>query len=168
MAKAKKSNMSMFVMLGAALLGVVAILLLLAPAVSLTGKVSGKTFSFNGFKLMFGGDIDVEGFKIGEMKFNFVAFLGLIFAVAGLVGALLSALLKMKFGGFMAIAGFLLAGIFFFLFKAVLPMNFENGKDTMELLEAVYNVKLGAGAIVAGILSILSALMSGAATFVLK
>jgi len=93
----------------------------------------------------------------------------------------------MKLGNFLALGGFLLAGIFFFLFRAVFPMGVGDmtingttvlsGKDAIKALEegvSIFGVttkttfSLGVGAIVAGILSIIAALASAAATFALK
>lgn len=160
MAKAKVKT-GAIVMLVAALLGVVAILMMLAPGITVGHKLTDKTESISGFALMFGSE---EGHN-----FNFMMFLSLIFAIVGLAGVLLSFMLKGKIGGFMAIAGFLLAGIFFFLFRAVYPMSMENGADVIKAAEAFGTTfSLGIGAIMAGIFSILAALASAAATFAFK
>ncbi len=155
-------------MLVAALLGIVAILLMFAPGVTVVPKIGKDSASWSGFQIMFGSSEKAGGITVETLKFNFVAFLALIFTIVGLVGVVLSLLLKGKLGGFLAIVGFLLAGIFFFLFKTVLSMNFENGKDVIKLIELGADIKLGVGAIIAGILSILAALASAAATFAFK
>lgn len=162
----KKVSTANIVMLVAALLGVVAILMLFAPGVtSKTASVLGKSqkTSVSGFKLMFGTE---DG-----GKFNFVMFLTLIFAIAGLVGVVLSLLLNGKIGNFLAIGGFLLAGIFFFVFRAAYPMCMSD--DAWKITEALIDsgalkLSLGIGAIMGGILSILAALAAAAATFAIK
>lgn len=175
MAKSKsKVKTGQIVMLGAALLGLVAVLLMFAPGISWKSEILGKTVAdgnISGFKVMFGTE---DG-----MKFNFMMLLSLIFAVVGILGAILGGLLNMKLGNFLALGGFLLAAIFFFLFRAVLPMSIKDmaiggttllsGKDALEALEKIGTTySLGVGAIVAGILSIVAALASAAATFALK
>ncbi len=158
----KKVGTSNIVLLVAALLAVVAIFMMLAPGITATPKIGEKT-SVSGFKLMFGSEKGHD--------FNFVMFLSLIFSIVGLVGVVLALLLKGKIGNFLAIGGFLLAGIFYFLFRAVYPMSV--GDDAWKIMEALIKadamkLSLGIGAIMAGILSILAALASAAATFALK
>ena len=183
MAKSKgKNKTGQIVMLGAALLGLVAIFLMFAPGITSKAIVANRetgTSSISGFKLIFGTE---DGYK-----FNFMMFLSLIFTAVGIVGAILGGLLNMKLGNFLALGGFLLAGIFFFLFRAVFPMGVGDmaingttvlsGKDAIKALEegvSIFGVttkttfSLGVGAIVAGILSIVAALASAAATFALK
>lgn len=183
MAKSKsKVKTGQIVMLGAALLGLVAVLLMFAPGITSKAIVANKevgTSSLSGFKLIFGTE---DGYK-----FNFMMLLSVIFAVVGIVGAILGGLLNMKLGNFLALGGFLLAALFFFLFRAVFPMGIKDmaiggttvlsGKDAIKALEEGVSVlgittkttfSLGIGAIIAGILSIIAALASAAATFALK
>lgn len=175
----KKVGTSKIVMAVAALLGVVTFFLLLAPGVSWKYVLASKTVddgAISCFKLMFGGTLFKVASYEAKLGFNFVAFLAFLFLLVGLVGVVLSFLLKGKLGGILAVAGFLLAGIFLFLCKAVLPMSIEDassvvkdGGDFLDALEKVgFDFSLGAGAIVGGILSILAALASAAATFACK
>lgn len=174
----KKVNTGNIVMLVAALLGVAAIFMMFAPGItakvvgdSIIGKAESDTTNYSGFKVMFGE-------KDTPFNFNIMMFLAFIFTLVGIAGVILSILLKGKIGGFLAVVGFLLAGIFFFLFRAVLPIGFEGGKDAIDALEKGLGVtglasvktkfSLGVGAIMAGIFSILAALASAAATFALK
>lgn len=178
----KKFGVSSIVLAVAALLGLVAIFMMFAPGIKSTATVlnqEASTATISGFKVMFGSE---DGYS-----FNFMMFLSLIFVVIGLVGVVLSFLLKSKIGNYLAIGGFLLAGIFFFLFRAVFPMGIKDmaiggtkvlsGKDAIKALEegiTIFGVttkttfSLGIGAIMAGILSILAALASAAATFAFK
>ncbi len=157
----KKVQNGKIIMFVAALLGLAAILMLLAPGITAKSNLVDKTSSVSGFKVMFGGD---------GTDFNFMMFLSLIFAVVGILGAVLSFVLKGKLGGLLAIAGFLLAGIFFFCFRAFYPMGVEGGAEGLDVLEKLTGVKftLGIGAILAGIFSLLAALASAAATFAVK
>ena len=158
----KKVGLGNIIMLVAALLGVVAIFMMLAPGITAKPKV-GDSSSISGFKVMFGSE---DGHS-----FNFVMFLSLIFTVVGLVGVVLSILLKGKIGNFLAIGGFLLAGIFFLLFRAVYSMGVDD--TAWKIMDAMIDagamkLSLGVGAIMAGIFSILAALASAAATFAFK
>lgn len=167
----KKTNTASLVFLVAAVLGIAAILLMFAPGVTMGHKVAKETSSFSGFKIMFGGELaNVQGFSVGELKFNFVAFLAFVFTLVGIAGVLLSLLLKGKIGGFLAIGGFLLAGIFYFLFNATFSINLgEKGSEAIELMENLgATFSLGIGAIIAGICSIVAALASAAAAFAIK
>lgn len=191
MAKSKsKFGLSGIVMCVAALLGVVAIIMMAAPGVAwkndagnklgeLIGQKDAASGSFGGFALMFGGKAAELGGTTINFKFNIVTFLPFVFLLVGIVGVILSVLLHMNFGKYLAIGGFLLAGIFFFLFNAALPMSIQDvtaggkvvatGKEQIETLEKLgFAFSLGVGAIVAGVLSILAALASAAATFALK
>lgn len=156
---------SQIVLLVAALLGIVAILMLLAPGITSTTKVLTKdvTSSSTGFELIFATE---DG-----MNFNIVMFLSFMFAVIGIVGAVLAFVLKGKIGNFIAMAAFLVAGIMFFLFRATYSVTV--GEDAYKIIEAAVKsgatkLSLGVGAIMAGILSILASLATAAATFALK
>lgn len=175
----KKVKTGNIVQLVAALLGVVALLMMFMPGVSWKTVLLGKEVAsdgINGFKMMFGGEIGGD-FKY-ELQFNFMAFMSFVFLLVGLAGVILSLLLKGKIGAFLAIGGFLLAGIFFFLYRAVLPMSFKDitigsttisGKDALDAMKELGTTfSLGIGAIMAGILSLLASAASAVATFVIK
>lgn len=160
MAKKKVGNASI-AMFAAALFGVLAICMLFASALKVSG--GGKSGSLGtGFEFVFATQ---DG-----LKFNFMMFLPFLLTIVGIAGVVLSFVLKSKLGGFLAVAAFLVAGIFFFLFRATLSISVgDDGYkiiETTEKLGAKYG--LGIGAIMAGIFGILASLASAAATFVLK
>lgn len=152
----------------AALLALVAIIVgLCAPAVSYTVEAFGKssTTTYSGAQVTFGYTAKTDtvvGTLSGEIwKFSFMNLLTYILAVVGIVFAVLAFLGKLgKISGIVAAACLLVAGVFFFLAVAFTVPASE--KATME------GWKLGAGAIVGGILAILSALAMAAKTFVIK
>ena len=146
-----------------AVLGIAAIFLLLAPGITKSITVAGHTTSdsTSGFALMFGtGD---------GAKFN-VMFIALVCSIVGVVGVILSFVLKnKKIGKFIAFVGFIAAGVLYFMFRAFYPMCMENGKQVIATAEVFgYKFKLGAGAIVAGVLSLLSGLGIAASVFMKK
>lgn len=147
----------------AAVLGLVAVLMMFAPALS-GGKNSDAAIS--GFKVAFGYS---EKTVLGDAKvlnFSFMYFLAFLLALVGIVFAVLAFLGKLgKISAIVAAACFLVAGILFFCAVPLCNPNFES----KELVKAFKeNVSLGAGAIVGGIFSIISALAACATLFVDK
>ncbi len=147
-----------------AVLRIAAIFLLLAPGITKSITVAGHTTSdsTSGFALMFGtGD---------GAKFNVMMFIALVCSIVGVVGVILSFVLKnKKIGKFIAFVGFIAAGVLYFMFRAFYPMCMENGKQVIATAEALgFKFKLGAGAIVAGVLSLLSGLGIAASVFMKK
>ena len=118
---------------------------------------------FTGLEVMFGAkavDWGIIG-KVG-LKFSFLLFLGFTFAIAGLVITILPmAGVKLKLFPIIAIALFVVAAVFAFLSTACCVSFGESGifgaKDTAMGLK---DAKLGAGAIIAGILYICAAVTS--------
>lgn len=154
---------------GAAVLGLVSLFMLLAPALG----INDSETTFTGAQVAFGyvetskgllGNIETQVFN-----FSFMCFLPYLLALAGVVLAVLSVFVNCKYIAPVAGVLFLVAGIFFFL---ALPFcsvgdgftKFFNllGGDVKEMLS------LGAGAIVAGVLSLLSALLCLAKTVLKK
>lgn len=154
--KVKKSQICL---IAAAVLGVVAFCMLFLSGVDTT--VMKMTEGTSAFKLIFATE---DG-----MKFNIIMFLSFVFLVVGLVGVVLSFVLKGKIGKLLAIVGFAVAGILFFLFNAVFSMSVEGGADAIKIVEAMGGkFSLGIGAIMAGILSLVAAVASAVATFAIK
>lgn len=145
----------------AAVLGLVAILLLLAPGVK-QQVGPDKWEGTSGFKMAFGSE---KG-----MKFSFVLFLPFLLAVIGIALSVVSLFVDNKILKIIAVAVFVIAGIFFFLYLSFYSTLAENdlAKEAIkEMIKAKY-IKLGAGAIMAGIVSILAGASICVGTFVFK
>ncbi|MDE7296228.1 MAG: hypothetical protein K2N84_03080 [Clostridia bacterium] len=159
MAKKKKISIALILSAVAALLGIVAIIMLAAPGITYTLEVLGKksTTNYSMAQLTFGNE------KV-KFAFSFMNFLPFLLVVAGIVLAALTALKGNKLTAIIAAVCFLAAGVLFFCCKQLIV--FDTGdlsgeaKDAAVKLakEAYKEFKLGIGAILAGILSILSAI----------
>ena len=156
------------VMIAAAALGVLAILLLLAPGVSVKTiggtllKPEEKWEGVSGFKVAFGsGD---------GAKFSFVLFLPFLLAIVGIALTVTSLFVDNTILKVVAAAVFVVAGIFFFMYLTFYPTLVENETGKKIIEEAIKNkgIKLGVGAIMAGILSILAGAATCVGTFVIK
>lgn len=158
MAKKVKISLSLILSAVAALLGIVAVIMLAAPGISYTLEVLGQknTTSYSLANLTF-------GYEKGGFAFSFMNFVPFLLVVAGIVLCALTALKGGKITAFVAAGCFLVAGILFFCCKQLIVFNTGDltgeAKDAaVELAKAaIKEFKLGAGAIMAGILSILSA-----------
>lgn len=150
----------------AAVLGLISIFLMFAPAVSysesagalkLTQAYTGAqvTFGYTAKNEIYGQTIETEFFK-----FSFGNFLPYLLTLAGLVLAVLSVFFKCKYIAPAAAVCFLVAGVLFFCAVPFSIPAIEGG--TME------GFTLGAGAIVSGIFSIISAALCVVPIFVKK
>lgn len=149
----------------AAVLGLVSILLMFAPAISYT--VLKETYTYSGAQVAFGYS---ETSKIGNVTaqvFKFSAYvLPYLLSLAGIVFAVLAFLGKLgKISGFVAAGCFLVAGIFYFLAVAFCAPAVGNADMVAELKKAYTP---GAGSIVSGILSIISAALCVVPAFLKK
>lgn len=169
MAKKKmKIGISTIVSLVAAVLALVAILMMFAPAAY--AEVLKEKVNYTGVQLTFGYSEKVLGQSVAVFNFsaNIIAY---ILAAVGIVFAILKALGKLeKISGFIAAGCFLVAGVFFFL---VIPFCAPNvadlGDATADAIKLVKDgLHLGAGAIVAGILSLLAGLAATSTVFLKK
>lgn len=162
MAKSKsKSFLKNLVMLIAGVLGVVSVFLMLLPGITTVSKIGSVESSTSGFELMFGVN---EG-----SQFNFVMFLAFLLNVFAVIGVVLFFFLKNKsVGAVLAVLGFLASAILYFLFKTVFPMCFEDGENVVKAMELLFDIKLGLGAILSGVCSILAFLCAVSAGFVIK
>lgn len=171
MAKNKGLNLGLILAAVSAVLGLVALLLIFAPAIG----VKDQDATYTGLQAAFGY---TEKGKIGELqlfKFSFMNLLPYLLVLVGIVFSVLAVLGKLgKIAPIVGAVCYLVAGIFFFCALAFCVL----GDDINSLLglgsllagkdgNAKDFLTLGAGAIVSGVLSILAALVS-AATLVLK
>lgn len=160
----------------AAVLGLVAVLLMFAPAISLKSDFKSAYSTFTGAQVAFGYTEHGKLVDVEILKFSFGYFLPFLLALAGIIFAVLALFGKLgKISGIVATACFLIAGIFFF---CAVPFA-AFGEGAMNLYATVVGMfgsvskmnslfTLGGGAIVAGIFSIISAALCAISTFVIK
>lgn len=148
-----------------AVLALVSILLMFAPAISMTVSVvkESVTSSYTGVQVAFGyteaSKIAKDGIPI--LKFSFGNFLPYLLALVGIVFAVLAILGKLgKISGFVASGCFLVAGVLFF---CALPMTIPASEANL-----LKEYTLGLGAIFAGILSVLAAALCAVPAFIKK
>lgn len=157
---AKKANqITKYLLAVAAVLGIVAVVMIFLP--SLVAK-EDTTEVYNGLKLVFGYS---ETRQIGSstitttyFEFSIMGLLTYLLAIAGIVFAVLGTLGKgSKFAALIAAAAFIVAGIFFFLQVSFLNVTDDVAKAWETFGYVAADVfKLGAGAIIGGICSILA------------
>lgn len=172
-----KKRLNTIVYAVAALLAVIAFLMLFAPAVS----VDNGERSFKCLDIAFGKKEEIMGFEIQYFGFSFMYFLPFLLTAAGI--ALIAAACFGKGGKAVpaaAVICLVFAAILFFLPKQLfsLPSSYKEaaaqmGKNGGEQLKAVKkemaaSMKLGAGAILAGLCSLASAICVAADAFVIK
>lgn len=156
----KKTNYMSYLPLAAVLLGIVAIVMLFVPAV-----VASEDVSYTGLQVVFGYSekTDIFGSQlVTEMlSFSFMNLLPYILVLVGVVCCVLAFMNpKNKLFAFVAFVCFVVAAVFFFL-----AVSFTIPAEGWEELAGALNTDikadwtLGAGAIVAGITSALSALV---------
>lgn len=144
----------------AAVLGLVSIFMMFAPAISHTAEVGALkgTHTFTGAQITF-GYAEGTNVKLEILKFSFGNFLPYLLAVVGVVFAVLSIFFKCKYIAPAAAVCFLVAGVLFF---CAVPFTVPAVEDAME------GYTLAAGAIVSGIFSILSAALCVVPVFIKK
>lgn len=153
MAKSKSNKtMQIFSFCTIALAALAIILYMFCPAIKYEG-ISGD-ITYSGINVIFGkkatADLIITKVTGDVFKFSFLLFLGLIFAVAGLVITILPLCgVKFKLFPIIAIACFVVAALFCFLSKNCCVLG--NGD-----MGAGDGASLGIGAIIAGILYILA------------
>ncbi len=149
----------------AAVLGLVSVLLMFAPSITSTVEILSvkSTSSFSGARVTFGYTETPENTKLSIQifKFSFGNFLPYLLALVGIVFAVLAIFGKLgKISGFVAAGCFLIAGILFF---CALAFTVPAAKDA-----DMKGYTLGAGAIVSGILSLISAALCVVPVFLKK
>ena len=112
MAKKKKSKNRGFISAISALLGIVAIIMIIVPAIS----VKDSETTYTGLQITLGY---TESSLLGDVthfEFSFMNVLAYLFALGGVVFVFLSALGKgSKFASFIAFIAFVASAIFFFM-----------------------------------------------------
>lgn len=164
--KVEKKNV-LFSLIGA-VLGAVAILFCLMPFITYrpTG-FGGFKFDFSGFQLMFGGKSDLivvggsASAATGQVETKSIALLvvAFILLVVGIALPVVSVFIKLPLEKCIlctAALCLIVAGIFLFMAKAQFV---QINKDATTLASYIGEVKLGAGGILAGILSIVGGLV---------
>lgn len=170
MAKKQKMSRKLKIVLSAVLtvfatlLGVVCVILLAAPGL---GGISGKLGKIDDISLAnitFGGG----SFGVGKTAFSFLNFLPLVLVVLGVIILVLSIVFKhRKLLPFVAAVLFLGAGVLYFCAMSFVSFDLSGISEALQdttkeayrkLISEGYS--LGAGAITAGVLSILSAISS--------
>lgn len=166
MAKKKGVNLGLILPLAAVVFAVVAVFMMFAPAATLTveGFGNSTTTSWTGAQLTFGYTSEVGStitIKTEVFKFSFMNLLPYILVAAGAVLSLLAMFGKKaaKLFGIVAAACYLVGGVFFF---CVIPFALPVAENMLK------DYSLGAGAIVAGIFSIIPALIIAANAFLVK
>lgn len=164
MAKKKKISLAVILSAVAVLLGIVTVVMLSAPAISYTVELLGQkaTTTYSMAQLTF-------GYKEAFFTFSFMNLLPFLLAAAGIVLCVITALKGNKFTAFIGAVCFLTAGILFFCCKQLIV--FDTGDATGEIKDLAIEgykklyepFKLGIGAILAGILSILASVASAGA-----
>ncbi len=152
---------------GAAVLGLVSLFMMFAPAISYTAEVGAfkGTQTFTGAQITFGYTEKSEVI-LGQtleaqiFKFSFGNFLPYLLAVVGVVFAVLSIFFKCKYIAPAAAVCFLVAGVLFF---CAVPFTVPAAKDA-----TMKGYTLAAGAIVSGIFSIISAALCVVPVFIKK
>ncbi len=159
--KSKKSpltSVGVLTAMAAALLAVVAICMMFVPAAT----VNDTNMTYTGLQLTFGYSEDTLLGTVTVLNFSFLNFLPYLLALAGIVFSVLTALGKLgKIAPIIATVCYLAAGVLFFLVITMCVPNSGDSKDLADLFRKT--LSLGAGAIVAGVLSILAALCSAVA-----
>lgn len=154
----------------AAVLGLVAFFMMFAPAAVFTAPLSKETVSYTGAQAAFGysqtttvvgSDITVQ-----YLAFSFMNFLPYLCIVAAIVLSVLGILGKLgKIADFAAALLYVLAGVFFFCTVAFLNLG-EGYEDIAEYIMEYFT--LGAGAVVAGVLSLIAGIACAANAVLFK
>lgn len=152
-----KKNLKLFIPGAIALvLGIVAFCMMFVNAVTYTGPLNSE-FSFTGMKLAFGGEIEViSGVSIDALEFNIMTTLAFILP---LVGGILALLFKNGLvTKIITTACFVVGAVFLFSTTGFTAISL-GGQDAKDTLTILFDEKLAVGPIVAGILSVLGALV---------
>lgn len=148
-----------FAPLAAAVAAVIALIMIFLPAIAV------EEGTYNGLKVIFGYTEKESGMgitlKVEVFAFSFMNLLTYLLVIAGGVCGVLAFMKSDKpIFTWIAAACLALAGIFFFCSVGFTVLS----KDLVDLGATKENFKLGAGAIIGGIVSILGALCAIAPT----
>lgn len=142
-----------------AVLGLVALLLLFAPALTYTIPYVNKVVNLSGFQAWLGGNVEVAGYSVNA-ELTFGGVLALILVIVAIALPVVSLFVKKdvaKFLSYATICVAVVAAIFLFCGTTGLMCSFD---------ASAYS--LGWGAIVAAILLIVEAAGSAVIEFVIK
>ena len=140
----KKAQIFSFCTIVFAILGIV----LFVAMASVKFTLSKTSVSYSGLQVMFGVK--------DELNFSFLSFLGILFAIGGVVITLLPlAGIKVKLFPVIALACFVVAALFAFLSSSVIQLT-----DAAKLVYILHTKGLGIGSIIAGICYIVAACTS--------
>lgn len=166
----KNSSIAKWLGFGAAVLALVALIMMFLPGLNFTRFNKEESGSF--FKIAFGGTISENNDLNTKLtfKFNFLTCLSAILIILGLVFAVL-AMLKVgnsKLMAFLAAIALIAGGILAFCLVGLTSVNYTFNKTTTpyKITEAkntlvnISDVKLGIGAILAGVFGILGGVAS--------
>ena len=153
MVKRKKNKTVMLAISAVAvILGIVAIVMLCVPSVG----VKDTDTTYKGIDVTFGyqGTVPIINTKYTVFEFSIMNLISYILVAGGVVFTILGALGRgSKFAGFIAAGAFIVAGVFFFLMPQYTVINSEATRYLGNLNE---NLKLGAGAIVSAVCSLVA------------
>lgn len=157
-----KKNLKLFIPGAIALvLGIVAFCMMFVTGVTYTGKLLGSQVSISGMTIAFGGEIEIKDaasalFPIKELNFNIMTTLAFILP---LVGGILALLFKNGLvTKIITTACFVVGAVFLFSTTGFITIGMEDDV-AQQITEGGYEIGLGAGPIVAGILSVLGAIV---------
>lgn len=155
---AKKKNLKMFIPGAiACVFGIAAFCMIFVDAVSYVGKVMGSEFSFTGLQLAFGAEIEpISGVTLDALDFNIMTTLAFLLPVIGGILSLIT-----KNGLIMKIittACFVVGAVFLFSTTGFTAISL-GGNDAKDAITLLFDEKLAAGPIVAGVLAILGAVV---------
>ena len=144
----KKSSLNLWYC-GVAVLSLIAIIMMFIPNINIIGKLSEEThYACNGIQVIFGfkdGNLEVYSFSILNLITYLLLFFGFVFVFLKLLKVTKSSIVD-----FVAICALIISGIFFFLMPSFAVCPYAS---------VLVVLKLGIGAIIAGVLSITCALV---------
>lgn len=155
-----------FAPLGAAVLGFVAVLMIFVAAVG--SKINPSMTPYTGLEVVFGKTVTSGVLSVKVLDFSFVNLLPYLFAIGGIACAVLSYMKGDKKFALIATALFVVAGVLFFFAIAGLQAPAFKDLSAEQIKSAKENLTLGAGPIVAAILSFLAAACAAAPTVLEK
>ncbi len=149
-----KKNLKYFIPGAIALvLGIVAFCMMFLPAVTYTDKLGLTNFSIKGSQLTFGDKL--ENFDVETLNFNIMMLLG--FGLP-LIGGVLALLFKNGLiTKIITTACFVVGAVFLFSTTGFTAISMT--QDAKDLLLLGYNESLAVGPIVAGVVSIIGAVL---------
>lgn len=164
---AKKKDVGKYLGFGAVLFALVAVIMMfLAGVVVKTGRNSSESYSV--LKIAFGATITDNDIYKSVFKFNFLTCMATVFIIAGLVFTLLAALKigNAKLWAFLGGALLIVGAIFMFCLIGLTSVETSTkGSTTVNKVQKLSemdkdSVKLGIGAILAGVFGIIGGVAS--------